>query len=139
MLGQQENTSSYNFNIKTLFLFVILICACCLLSIGYNWDINELFSNSTSMCACCILVLFLFYVLYEFFKSNTCDDSGEQKFADFSKLSSAMGRGRSYVGQKGTQGMMSMGNALNSASQGMSNYLNRGQQYGYVPQQQLNM
>lgn len=122
---QTENISQpspYNLNIKTIFLFVILLCACCLLSIGYNFDINKLFDlGSVSFWACLILTMFLFYVLYEFFKSDTCDNSGQpQKFADFGKLSSSFGRGKSYFGQKGTQGMMSMGNAMNRASQGIT-------------------
>lgn len=121
---QTDNISSsspYNLNFKTIFLFVILLCACCLLSIGYNFDINKLFDlESVSFWACLILTLFLFYVLYEFFKSDTCNLGQSQKFADFDKISSSFGRGRSFIGQKGTQGMMSMGNTMNRASQGIT-------------------
>lgn len=110
---QLSSSSPYNFNIKTLFLFIILLCGCCLLSIGYNFEINKVFDfGSISFWACLILTLFLFYVLYEFFKSTDCDNSGNQQFADFSKLSSAMDRGRSYAGQQGTNAMISMGNRM---------------------------
>jgi len=56
--------------------------------------------------------MFLFYVLYEFFKSNDCVNSGKQKFADFGKVSSAMGRGRNYIGQQGTNAMLGIGNQM---------------------------
>ena len=61
-----------------------------------------------------MITLFMFYVLYEFFKSDTCEDlnkSGSDRFT------SAFGRGRSFVGQKGTNMFNSMGNTLNSTSQ----------------------
>ena len=110
--------SSYNFNFKTIFLFVILICACCLLSIGYNFEINKLFQSGTSMFACCILILFLFYVFYEFFKSDTCEDLNK---SGWNKLKSSADRGTGYFGQQTNRGMMAMGNAMNSASQRITN------------------
>lgn len=112
-------SSSYNLNFKTVFLFIILITACCLFSIGYDFQFNM--NSGISWTACIILTMFLFYVLYEFFKSNDCDSSGEQKFFDRDKLFSAMGRGRSYIGEQGTKGIMAMGNAMNAASQRITN------------------
>ena len=110
---QSSSSSPYNFNIKTLFLFIILLCGCCLLSIGYNFEINKVFDlGSISFWACLILTMFLFYVLYEFFKSNDCDNSSKQKFADFGKVSSAMGRGRNYIGQQGNDAMLGIGNQM---------------------------
>lgn len=113
---QSTSPSLYNFNIKTSFLFVILLCGCCLLSIGYNFEINKVFDlGSISFWACLILTMFLFYVLYEFFKSDDCNsgnDSGKQQFVDFGKLSSAMGRGRSFAGQSGTNIRTSIGNKM---------------------------
>lgn len=111
--SQSANSTPYNFNIKTSFLFVILLCGCCLLSIGYNFEINKAFDlGSVSFWACLILTMFLFYVLYEFFKSDDCNDSGKQQFADFGKFSSAMGRGKSFAGQQGTNAMSSMSNKM---------------------------
>ena len=106
-----SKSSSYNFNVKTIFLFIILISACCLLSIGYNFDINNLSTHGISMVACVILVLFFFYIMYEFFKSDTCEDL---KKTGTERMISAFGRGRNYIGQQGTEGMQSFGNALNA-------------------------
>lgn len=111
--SQSASSTPYNFNIKTSFLFVILLCGCCLLSIGYNFEINKAFDlGSVSFWACLILTMFLFYVLYEFFKSDDCNDSGKQQFADFGKFSSAMGRGKSFAGQQGTNAMSSISNKM---------------------------
>lgn len=115
MPSHSSSSSPYNFNIKTLFLFIILLCGCCLLSIGYNFEINKVFDlGSISFWACLVLTMFLFYVLYEFFRSDDCDNSGKQKFADFGKVSSAMGRGRNYMGQQGTNAMLGIGNQIAS-------------------------
>lgn len=140
---QSASSSPYNFNIKTLFLFIILLCGCCLLSIGYNFEINKVFDfGSISFWACLILTMFLFYVLYEFFKSTDCDNSGKQQFADFSKLSSAMGRGRSYMGQQGTNAMISMGNrmARYNPDPNSNNYSTQLNKYGQpmIPEQYRN-
>lgn len=106
-----SNSSSYNLNFKTMFLFVILICACCLLSIGFNFKINKLFDlEGISFWACLTLTMFLFYVLYEFFKSDTCDDL---KKLGSERLVSAFGRGRNYIGQQGTNGLMRINNYMN--------------------------
>jgi len=131
--------SSFNFNFKTIFLFVILICACCLLSIGFNFQINKLFEPGVSMFACCILVLFLFYVFYEFFKSDTCEDLNK---SGWERLKSSAGRGSSYLGQQVNRGTLAMGNTMNNYSQkitsptlnGMSNYINQ-QSQPYINQQ----
>lgn len=107
--------SSYNLNFKTVFLIILLILACCFLSAGYNFEINNLFNlNSLSFWACVILILFTFYVLYEFFKSDTCEDINK---SGWDRLKTSANRGRSYVGQKGTNAMLSMGNTLSNASQ----------------------
>lgn len=111
--------SPYNFNFKTVFLILILICACCMFSIGYNWNINKLFDlQDMSFWVCILLTLFLFYVLYEFFKSDTCEDLSK---SGWDRLGTSFSRGRSYMGQKGTQGLTSMGNAMNLASERMRN------------------
>lgn len=105
-----SNASSYNLNFKTIFLFVILICACCMLSFGYNFEINNLFNlESISFWASLMLTLFLFYVLYEFFKSDTCEDLNK---SGWDRLKSSAGRGRSYMGQQGTNAMTAMGNRI---------------------------
>ncbi len=103
--------SSYNINYKTIFLFVILICACCLLSIGYNFQIDYLYESGTSMVACCLLVLFLFYIFYEFFKSDTCDDLNK---TGWERLKSSAGRGTTYFGQQLNRGASAFGNAVNN-------------------------
>lgn len=74
MLKNNVNESLINFNFKTFFLIIILICACCLLSFGYNFEINNFFNSSLSMFACFILLLFMFYVFYELFKKDSCDE-----------------------------------------------------------------
>lgn len=136
-------SSIYNFNFKTIFLFVILLCACCLLSIGYNFQINKLFEPGISMFACCILVLFLFYVFYEFFKSDTCEDLNK---SGWDRLKSSASRGSSYLGQQVNTGSMALGNAMNNYGQrvtnptlnNMSGYINsRGQTY--LPPQYQNI
>jgi hypothetical protein len=97
--------SQFNFNFKILFLVLILISACCLLSIGYNFKITKLFDmGDISFWASLTLILFLFYVLYEFFKVDTCEDlalQGSQRFGN------AINRGVNYMqqpfyGQPGT-------------------------------------
>lgn len=104
------SSSSYNLNFKTIFLFVILLCACCMLSIGYNFEINNLFNlESISFWASLMLTLFLFYVLYEFFKSDTCEDLNK---SGWDRLKSSVGRGRSYIGQQGTNAMLGIGNKM---------------------------
>jgi hypothetical protein len=109
-LNQGQSSSGLNLNFKTIFLFVILICACCLLSIGNNFEINKVFDlGGLSFWACLTLTLFLFYVLYEFFKSDTCEDLGK---SGWDRLNSSMGRGRSWVGQQGTNATMYMGSKL---------------------------
>lgn len=143
MPSQSSSSSLYNFNIKTLFLFIILLCGCCLLSIGYNFEINKVFDlGSISFWGCLILTMFLFYVLYEFFKSNDCDNSGKQQFADFSKLSSSMGRGRSYMGQQGTNAMRAMGNKMSryNPDPNSNNYSSQFNKYGQsmLPEQYRN-
>jgi hypothetical protein len=136
------SSSSYNLNFKTIFLFVILLCACCMLSIGYNFEINNLFNfESMSFWASLMLILFLFYVLYEFFKSDTCEDLDK---SGWDRLKSSASRGRSYMGEQGTIGVMAMGNAMNTASQritnpyanSMSNKLNAYVQPKLAPQYQ---
>ena len=108
--NQQTSSSGFNFNFKTIFLFVILICACCLLSIGFKFEINKLFDmGGLSFWACLTLTLFLFYVLYEFFKSDTCDDLNK---SGWNRLGSAVGRGRSWAGQQGTNAVAYMGNRM---------------------------
>ena len=141
--SSSSSHSPYNFNIKTLFLFIILLCGCCLLSIGYNFEINKVFDfGSISFWACLILTMFLFYVLYEFFKSNDCDNSDKQQFSDFSKLSSSMGRGRSYMGQQGTNAMTAMGNrmARYNPEPNTNNYSTQLNEYGQtmLPEQYRN-
>lgn len=69
------------------------------------------------MSASCILVLFLFYVLYEFFKKDTCDGTPK---SGWDALKSSASRGTNFLEQKGTSGIMSMGNIMNSTSQGMN-------------------
>lgn len=137
-----SSSSPYNLNLKTGFLIVILICACCLLSMGYNFKIDKLFESGTSMFACCILIIFMFYVMYEFFKSDTCEDLNKSGWDRFKTSAS---RGRSYFGDQGTKAITSMGNNLNSASQritnptanNMSNQINTwGQKF--LPQQYQN-
>lgn len=104
------SSSSYNLNFKTIFLFVILLCACCMLSIGYNFEINNLFNlESISFWASLMLTLFLFYVLYEFFKSDTCEDLNK---SGWDRLKSSVGRGRSYIGQQGINAMLGIGNKM---------------------------
>ena len=137
-----SQTTSYNFNFKTIFLFIILIIACCLLCIGYNFDINNLFSSEISMVACCILTLFLFYVFYEFFKSDTCEDLSK---TGWQRLKSSTGRGMDFFERQATRGAMNMGNALNYAGQQIkspslnntSNYINKVGQ-PYLPPQYQN-
>lgn len=89
--------SQFNFNFKIFFLVLILISACCLLSIGYNFKITKLFDmGDVSFWASSTLIIFLFYVLYEFFKVDTCDDlnlSGTQRFGN------ALTRGVNYMQQ----------------------------------------
>jgi hypothetical protein len=85
-----------NFNFKTIFLVLMLISACCLLSSGYNFDFKKLFESGTSMSACVVLTLFTFYVLYEFFKSDTCEDLNK---SGFDRLKTSMNRGMNYFGQ----------------------------------------
>jgi hypothetical protein len=104
-----DNTGSsgFNFNFKTIFLFVILMCACCLFSIGNKFEINKVFDlGGLSFWGCLTLTLFLFYVLYEFFKSDTCEDL---KKSGWDRLGSAMDRGRNWTGEQGTKAAMYMG------------------------------
>jgi hypothetical protein len=114
---QSTTTPAYNLNFKTIFLFVILISACCLLSIGFNFEINNIFNSRTSMSACCILVLFIFYVLYEFFKKDTCEDLSK---SGWDRLKSSASRGTNYLGQSGTNGIMALGNSIIPSSPGLS-------------------
>ena len=108
--NQRTSSSGFNFNFKTIFLFLILICACCLLSIGFKFEINKVFDiGGLSFWACLTLTLFLFYVLYEFFKSDTCEDLGK---SGLDRLGSAVGRGRGWVGQQGTNAAIYMGNRM---------------------------
>lgn len=112
-LNGNEKSSFYNLNFKTIFLVVILICACCLLSIGYNFNINNLFTSGISMVACCVLVLFLFYVFYEFFKGNDCEELNKN---GLHRLASSASRGADYFGQQASRGMSAMNSAMNYAS-----------------------
>jgi tellurite resistance protein TehA-like permease len=99
----QESRQS-NFNFKTIFLVLMLISACCLLSSGYNFDFKKLFESGTSMSACAVLTLFTFYVLYEFFKSDTCEDLNK---SGYDRLKTSMNRGMNFFGQRGNNmGMM---------------------------------
>lgn len=133
-------TSSYNLNFKTIFLFVILICACCMLSFGYNFEINNLFNlESISFWAFIMLTLFLFYVLYEFFKSDTCEDLNK---SGWDRLKYSLGRGRRYMGQLGTNAMLGIGNRMatfnpNQNSNNLSTQFNK---YGQsmLPEQYRN-
>ena len=100
---QHAVSPGYNLNFKTVFLVVILICACCLLSIGYNFDISKLFESGTSMVACGVLVAFLFYVLYEFFKSDTCEDL---KQSGWNRLKSSANIGTNYLGEQVNRSFM---------------------------------
>lgn len=101
---------NFNLNFKTIFLFVILISACCLLSIGNKFEINKLFDlGGLSFWGCLILTLFLFYVLYEFFKLDTCNELNK---TGWERLNTSMGRGKSWVGQQGTNAAMYMGNKM---------------------------
>ena len=126
--NQSSSSLGFNFNFKTIFLFVILICACCLLSIGNKFEINKVFDmGDLSFWACLTLTLFLFYVLYEFFKSDTCEDLNK---SGWDRLGSAVGRGRGWVGQQGTNAATYMGNRMtsmnpNPTSNGWSTQLNK--------------
>lgn len=127
-LSGSSGSSSFNLNFKTIFLFVILLCACCLLSIGNKFEINKVFDmGGLSFWACLTLTLFLFYVLYEFFKSDTCADLNK---SGLDRLSSTVSRGRSWVGQQGTNAATYMGNRMasmnpNPSSNGWSTQLNQ--------------
>ena len=111
-----QRQSGYNLNFKTIFLFVILICACCLLSIGYKFQINKLFESGISMVACGLLIAFLFYIFYEFFKNDTCEDL--QK-SGLDRLNLSANKGIRYFGQQANRGVMAMNKAMNNT---MSNY-----------------
>ena len=95
-----------NFNFKTIFLILMLISACCLLSSGYNFDFRKLFESGTSMSACFVLTLFTFYILYEFFKSDTCEDLNK---SGFDRLKTSMNRGMDYYGQQANMARNYMG------------------------------
>ena len=65
---------SYNWNFKTMFLVIILICACCLVCIGFNFNLEEMINSSIVWCACSILVVFMIYIFYEYYKDDTCSE-----------------------------------------------------------------
>jgi len=110
--NQRTSLLGFNFNFKTIFLFVILICACCLLSIGNKFEINKVFDmGGLSFWACLTLTLFLFYVLYESFKSDTCEDLSK---SGWNRLGSAVGRKRGGIGQQGNNAATYMGYSMAS-------------------------
>jgi hypothetical protein len=86
------------FNFKIPILVLILISACCLLSIGYNFKLNKLFEpGDISIWACSTLMIFVGYIFYEMFKNDTCDDlnlPGPQR------LGNAFTNAASYSGQQ---------------------------------------
>ena len=114
--SQSQNSLPYNINFKTVFLFIILIIACCLLSIGYDFKID--LNSGISVTASIILILFLFYVLYEFFKSDTCEDLNK---TGVERLLSSAKKGFDYTGKQGTKGIISMGKLMNTASNRFTN------------------
>ena|SRR3990167_6623913 len=89
--GGDIRSGSFNFNIKIIFLFIILITACCLFSIGYNFNIDELFTSKLASSVCFVLILFLFYVLYETFKIDTCEELNKPGIERFGKSMGNMG------------------------------------------------
>lgn len=103
-MNNESGESLMNFNFKTIFLILILICACCLLSFGYNFEINNLFDSTTSMIACSILFCFLFYVFYELFKKESCDELNkkgtERLISSFGRGFTSLGKGMNYATQK---------------------------------------
>lgn len=118
--NMSSNQSSFNLNFKTFYLFVILMCACCLVSIGYNFQINNFLDSGISLSICFILMSFLIYTLYEVFKSDTCEELNK---TGWERLKSSVNRGSTYLDQQYNNGSKAMGDVMNNYGQ-KNSYIN---------------